>query len=70
MYMTTFQQMKLNPNRLKPFESPLVSFSGDHVVPKGIISPLIIAGTYLAKVTKEVDFLIVDCSSSYNVILG
>ena len=68
--MTAFQQMKLNPKHLRPFRSPLVSFSGDYVVPKGIISPLIIAGTYLAKVTKEVDFLIVDCSSSYNVILG
>ena len=29
MYMTTFQQMTLDPKRLKPFESPLVSFSGD-----------------------------------------
>ena len=29
MYMTVFQQMKLDPKRLKPFGSPLVSFSGD-----------------------------------------
>ena len=68
--MTAFQQMKLNPKRLKPFGSPLVSFSRDRVVPKGIISPLIIVGTRLAQVTKEVDFLIVDCPLSYNVILG
>ena len=38
MYMTTFQQMKLDPKRLRPFRSPLVSFSGDHVYLKGIIS--------------------------------
>ena len=38
MYMTAFQQMKLDPKRLKPFGSSLVSFSGDHVYPKGIIS--------------------------------
>ena len=68
--MTAFQQMKLNSKCLRPFRSPLVSFSGYYVVPKGIISPLIIAGTHLAQVTKEVDFLIVDCPSSYNVILG
>ena len=68
--MMAFQQMKLNPKRLRPFRSPLVSFSGDCVVPKGIISPLIIAGTHLAQIIKEVDFLIVDCPSSYNVILG
>ena len=68
--MTAFQQMKLNPKRLRPFRSPLVICSGDRVVLKGIISPLIIARTHLAQVTKEVDFLIVDCPSSYNVILG
>ena len=48
----------------------MVSFSGDRVYPKGIISLQITAGTHLAQVTREVDFLIVDCHSSYNVILG
>nr|XP_023900738.1 uncharacterized protein LOC112012591 [Quercus suber] len=62
--------MKLDPKRLKPFGSPLVNFSGDRVYPKGIISLQIIAGTYSAQVTRMVDFLIVDCPSSYNVILG
>ena len=62
--------MKLDPKRLKPFGSLLVSFSGDRVYPKGIISLQIIAGIYLAKVTRIVDFLIVDCPSFYNVILG
>ena len=62
--------MKLDPKRLRPFESSLVSFSGDHVYPKGIISLQITAGTYPAQVTRMVDFFIVDCPSSYNVILG
>ena len=70
MYTTAFQQMKLDPKRLRPFGSLLVSFSGDCVYPKGIISLQIIVGTYLAQVTREVDFLIADCPSSYNVILG
>ena len=70
MYMMAFQQMKLDPKHLRPFRSPLVIFSGDNVYPKGIISLLITAGTHLAQVSKEVDFLIVDCPSSYNVILG
>ena len=30
----------------------------------------IIARTYPTKVIKDIDFLIVDCPSSYNVILG
>ena len=40
--------MKLDPKHLKPFGSPLVSFSGDRVYPKGIVSLQIIVGTYLA----------------------
>ena len=37
---------------------------------KGIISLYITARTYLAQVIKDIEFLIVDCPSSYNVILG
>jgi len=70
MYMTAFQQMKLDPNRLKPFGSPSVNFSGDRVYLKGIISLQITARTYPTQVTRMVDFLIIDCPSSYNVILG
>ena len=62
--------MKLDPKCLRPFGSPLVSFSRDRVFLKGIISLLIITGSYLAHVTREVGFLIVDCPSYYNVILG
>ena len=62
--------MKLDPKRLRPFRSPLVSFSGDRVYPKGIISLEITTRTHPAQVTREVDFLIIDCPSSYNVILG
>ena len=32
MYVTAFQQMKLDPKRLKPFGSPLVSFSSDYFI--------------------------------------
>ena len=48
MYMMAFSQMKLDPKHLRPFGSPLVSFSGDHVFPKGIISLLITVGTHPA----------------------
>ena len=70
MYMTAFQQMKLDLKRLKPFGSLLVSFSEDRVYSKDIISLQIITSTYPAQVMRMVDFLIVDCPSSYNVILG
>ena len=70
MYITAYQQLRLDLKKLGPFKSPLVSFSGDRIYPKGIISLLVTARTHPAQVTKHVDFFIVDCPSSYNVILG
>ena len=62
--------MKLNPERLRPFTSPLVSFAGDRIIPKGIIRLTVTTGTYLAQVSKETDFLVIDCPSTYDIILG
>ena len=68
--MTAYRQLRLNPKQLQPFKSLLVSFSGDCIYPKGIISLSVTARTYPTQITKKVDFLVVDCPSSYNVILG
>ena len=70
MYMMAYQQWRLDPKRLRYFNSPLVSFNGDKIYPRGIVTLSVIAGTHLAQVTIQVDFLVVDCPSSYNVILG
>ena len=70
IYLPAFQQMKLDKKRIIPFTLPFVSFIADRVVPRGIITLTVIAGTYLAQVTKEIDFLIVDCPPTYNIILG
>ena len=70
IYLPAFQQMKLDKKRIKPFTSPLVSFTRDRIVPRGIVTLTVIAGTYPAQVTKEINFLIIDCFSTYNIILG
>ena len=62
--------MRLDLKRLCPFDSPLVSFSGDRVYPKGIVTLMVTAGSYLVQLTRQVDFLVVDCPTSYNVIIG
>ena len=62
--------MKLDKKRIRPSSSPLVSFTGDRIVPRGIVTLFVIVGTYPTQVTKEIDFLIVDCPSTYNIILG
>ena len=69
IYLSTFQQLKLDPGRLRPFDSPLVSFSGDRVYPKGIVTLTVIVGTHPRQLTRQLDFLVVDCPSLYNVII-
>jgi len=68
--LLAFQQIKLDKKKIRPFTSLLVSFTRDRIVPKGIVTLTVIAGTYPAQVIKEIDFLIVDCPSTYNIILG
>ena len=75
IYLPAFQQLKLDPKRLDPkrlwpFDSPLVNFSGDRVYPRSIVTLTVTVRTYLVQLTRQLDFLVVDCPSSYNVIIG
>ena len=70
IYLSAFQQLKLDPKRFRPFESPLVSFNGDKVYPRGIVTLTVTAGSYPLQVTNKHNFLVVDLPSSYNVIIG
>ena len=46
IYLPAFQQLRLDPRRLHPFDSPLVNFNGDRVYPKGIVTLTVTVGTY------------------------
>jgi hypothetical protein len=70
IYLTAFQQMKIGKDQLRPIETPLVGFAGTSVYPLGMITLQIIAGAYPKQATKKVNFLVVDCPSAYNVIIG
>ena len=70
IYLFAFQQLKVDSKRFRPFESPLVSFSGDKVYPSGIVTLTVTAGSYPLQVTNKHNFLVVDSPSSYNVIIG
>ena len=69
IYFFTFQQLKLDLGQLRPFDSPLVNFSGDRVYPKGIVTLTVIVEAYLRQLTHQLDFLVVECPLSYNVII-
>ena len=70
LYCPTFQQMKIDKERLTSTNAPLVGFGGIRVFPLGAITLAVRVGDYPRKITREVTFLVVDCSSAYNAILG
>ena len=70
IYLFAFQQLKVDPKRLRLFESLLVNFSGDQVYPKGIVVLMVTVGSYPQQLTRQLDFLVVDYLSLYNMIIG
>ena len=69
LYYLAFQQMELGRDQLRSVYSPLVGFGGTKVQPVGTITLPVVVGAYPQQVTKDVNFLMVDCSSSYNAII-
>jgi hypothetical protein len=70
LYLPAYQQMKLDKDKLRPMDTPLVGFTGDKVCLVNIITLPITVRTYSKTVSKTVDFLVVDCPSAYNAIIG
>ena len=66
MYPDLYKGLGLKPENLTTYSSPLVSFEGKMVVPKGQIKLSVQIGTNVV----EVDFIVVDAFSPYTVIMG
>ena len=66
MYPNLYKGLGLKPEDLVAYSSPLVSFEGRMVVPKGLIRLPVQAGMDVV----EVDFIVVDVFSPYTAIMG
>ena len=66
MYPDLFKGLGLKFEDLKSYSSPLVSFEGKMVVPKGHIRLPVQTGTDVV----EVDFIVVEAFSPYTAIMG
>ena len=66
MYPDLFKGLGLKYEDLRSYSSPLVSFEGKMVVPKGQIRLLVQTGTDVV----EVDFIVVEAFSPYTAIIG
>ena len=66
MYPDLYKGLKLRPEDLTAYDSPLVSFEGKTVTPKGQIRLPIQTGLDIV----EVDFIVVDVYSPYTTIVA
>ena len=46
LYYFTFQQMRIDRERLVPTNAPLVGFGGTRIFPLGVITLVVIVGDY------------------------
>ncbi|XP_065637353.1 uncharacterized protein LOC136070821 [Quercus suber] len=66
MYPDLYRRLNLKPDDLTPYYSPLVSFEGRIVTPKGQIRLPVQTGSEVVKV----DFIVVDVYSPYTAIVA
>jgi len=70
LYYPAFQQMRIDREHLVPTNTPLVGFGGTKVYPLGAVTLPVTIEDYPQQITRDVTFLVVDCSSTYNAIIG
>ena len=61
--------MRIGKKWLVLANAPLVGFRRTKVYPLGVVTLPVTVGDYPQQIIKDVTFLVVDCSSSYNAIL-
>jgi len=66
----TFQQMRIEKERLVLANAPFVGFGGTRVYPLGPVTLPLMVSDYPQQITKDVTFLVVNCLFAYNAILG
>ena len=70
LYYPAFQQMRIEREQLVLTNTPLIGFGGTRVYPFGVVTLPITVDDYPQQITKDVSFLVIDCSFAYNAIVG
>ena len=66
MYPDLYKGLSLRDEDMTPYSSPLVSFEGKVIIPKGQIRLPVQTGSEMV----EIDFIVVDAFSSYTAIVA
>ncbi|XP_072080921.1 uncharacterized protein [Arachis hypogaea] len=70
LFFTTFEKMKLSSNILQPYHGNLVGFLGERVPVLDSVWLQTTLGEQPLFKTQDIQYLVVDCFSPYNLILG
>ena len=70
IFASDFDKMGTGREKLEPVSTHLRGFSGEKVLPLGLIQLVLTLRDPLCQATTTVRFLIVDAPSTYNVLLG
>ena len=70
IYLDTYKMMGLTESELSPMTSPFYKFTWDHVIPRGTIKLAMTVGEHPRVSTAMTKFLVVDCPSTFNGVIG
>ena len=70
IHLDAYKRMGLTKSELSPSTLPLYGFTDNHVVPKGTIKLVVMVGEHSRESTVMTEFLIMDCPSTFNRIIG
>ena len=70
LYFEAFERMGLQVSDLKPLPNVVYDFTGDRVMPLGVISLPMTLGEHPRQSCVIGDFLVIDQPSAFNAVLG
>ncbi|KAL5552509.1 hypothetical protein UlMin_039910 [Ulmus minor] len=70
LFKSTFNRMNLVGVKIEPIASSLSGFTGDSISSEGILNLPVELGSSPCQHIQAVDFVLVDCPSPYNAIIG
>ncbi|KAL5566413.1 hypothetical protein UlMin_029577 [Ulmus minor] len=70
LFKSTFNRMNLVGVKIEPTASSLSGFTGDSISSEGILNLPVKLGSSPCQHIQAVDFVLVDCPSPYNAIIG
>ncbi|KAL5581616.1 hypothetical protein UlMin_014058 [Ulmus minor] len=70
LFRSTLNRMDLIRATFDPIKSALYGFTGDSIHSEGVLNLPVELGTHPCQHIQSVEFVVVDCPSSYNAIIG